>query len=117
MSYAEKSQLRRVLWQYIIDHSTVKPNGYIFVYFYCKDQEDFWRRVTARTLGFKRYDVEHKEQLMLKKANIYEKHVERERLETLWRERTEALVKGKINERVALWIYRKTRAYLFGKIK
>lgn len=50
------------IWQYIIDHSKVQPNGYLGIQFYVKDLDDFWRRVYARARGdFARYDKLEKE--------------------------------------------------------
>jgi len=50
------------VWQYIIDHKLIQPNGYIKITLFVRDKNDFFRRVSARENGeFKRYDVEKTE--------------------------------------------------------
>ena len=47
---------REALWQYFIDHSQIQKNGYYGIQFYIKNEDDFWKRYTARyNLEFSRY--------------------------------------------------------------
>lgn len=99
------------IWQYIIDHSKVQPNGFLGVMFYVRDVDDFWKRVNARYTGqFKRYerlDKEHRQQnTALFVATSISKRAERI---------TAEIQSGKqYHKRVLLWVYRKCREYLYG---
>lgn len=98
------------LYQYFIDHSKIQKNGYLGIQFYIKDMDDFWRRVFARFNGdFKRYDKlekSHKQEMngwymMKKEADRHRKICEE--------------IKAERNKKrkLILWLYRKTRDYLF----
>lgn len=71
MSYGDKVELKQAIWQYMLDHSRIQPNGYYGILIYCKDKDDFWRRIKARQEGFKRYDEKDKEAAVLWKLKIY----------------------------------------------
>jgi hypothetical protein len=69
---------RRAIWQYCIDHSQIQPNGYHGVMFYCRDEEDFWERITARWTGdFIRDNIELKEMFALRKKKKWDKHMQK----------------------------------------
>lgn len=98
------------LYQYFVDHSRVQKNGYLGVQFYIRDMDDFWRRLFARFNGdFKRYDKlekSHKQEMtgwyiMKKKADRHHKIV------------SEIEAGKNKRKKLALWLYRKMRNYLF----
>ena len=64
----KRHELKKAVWQYLIDHTTIQKNGYMGVQLYYKDNNDLWKRIHAREQGkFKRYDVIKKEILASRK--------------------------------------------------
>ena len=62
MSYTEKLKFKQALYQFLIDHSRLQPDGYFRVLFYFKTAEELNKRIDARASGkFKRYNIEEKE--------------------------------------------------------
>lgn len=112
MDYSEKSDLKRSIWQYCIDHSKIQPNGYLGIMFYCKDQEDFWRRVRARQAGFQRYDIEDKEAGQIQIAELYSNYRWHQNHDKLRSERIEVIKNGNLMQKTAWYIYRKIKKYL-----
>ena len=98
------------LWQYFIDHSTIQKNGYYLILFYIRDENDFYKRLYARFTGnYQRYDK-------LEKQNENNKQY-------VFLQKKNADRKGRIvkeiddghnyYKKLILFIYRKTRGYLF----
>ena len=50
----EEKITKRIVWQYLLDHSRVTANGYIHIVMYMKDKDDFYKRVMSRMHGYKR---------------------------------------------------------------
>lgn len=102
---------REAIWQYLIDHSRVKENGYYSVYLTFKDRSDFWRRIDARRRGFHRYDIEKKEYLMAT--------LEIKKMRKLSQRNSEISARidksGTLRQKFLLWCYRVSRRTLFGK--
>lgn len=47
------------LWQYMVDHKRIQPNGYAGIQLYVRNRKDFFERIQARIDGdFERYKVE-----------------------------------------------------------
>ena len=100
---------RDALWQYIIDHSMIQPNGYHGIQFYIRNEDDFWERVNSRyTLEYFRYNK-------LEKQNEAERQAERF-AEKLGRNTTKKIQKidegNKLFDKIVLYIYRKSRDYI-----
>ena len=53
--YQEKVT-KRIVWQYLLDHSRVTANGYLHIVLYMKDKPDFYKRVMSRMSGYSRKD-------------------------------------------------------------
>lgn len=71
----KQKQFKDAMWQYVIDHSKIQPNGYLGIQFYCKNRKDFFDRVKAREEGFFRYEAltkEYKVQSLQDKLRKYE---------------------------------------------
>lgn len=101
------------LWQYLIDHSKVQPNGYFGIMFYVKDVDDFWRRVYARYTGdFKRYDKLEKQHTQ----NQIAFNIMRSRAHRMSKRVDEIRNTGSLTEKLALKIYQRLRDFLFKKI-
>lgn len=47
---------KKIVWQYLIDHSRVTANGYLHIVLYMKDELDFYKRVMSRLSGYSRKD-------------------------------------------------------------
>ena len=47
---------KRIVWQYLLDHSRVTANGYLHIVLYMKDERDFYKRVMSRLSGYSRKD-------------------------------------------------------------
>lgn len=118
MSYSEKQDYKRYVWQFMLDHSNGKQNGKLKVVFYVKDKEEFERRVKYRLQGFERYSEEEKNieaQKKLDEFYLYKKAYENfRRIE----ERKCGIIgqidnNGKFIKRLLLYIYRKLDNYLF----
>ena len=45
---------KRIVWQYLLDHSRVTANGYLHIVLYMKDKTDFYKRVQSRISGYGR---------------------------------------------------------------
>lgn len=108
MSFTEDQ--REAIWQYVIDHSQIQPNGYHGIQFYIRNQDDFWERVHARYTGqFSRYDKLEKQNLAdiatLRYAEKIGRNVEKKIKEI---EASRNLL-----NKLFLFLYRKTRNYLF----
>lgn len=79
----KKSSWVVAIWQFLIDHSTVEPDGNLRVFFRVKDIEQFKYRVMARKNGsFKRTNaqrIEAQQQLKItdKIAGDYYKSLEK----------------------------------------
>lgn len=113
MKYAEKSELKKAIWQYCIDHSRIQPNGYLGIMFYCKDQEDFWKRVKARQMGFKRYNAEEKEIGQARIVELFRDYRYHQNRNRIINKRVEEIRKGNLAEKIAWYVYKKTKKYLF----
>jgi len=105
--------VRKALWQYFIDHSKIQRNGYMGILFYIQDEDDFWRRVEYRYTGdFVRYDAAEIEAEAERKS--YEIIMFRE-MARRNSDICKAIDSGEnVWKRVILWLYRKSRKYLFG---
>lgn len=56
--YFESTSLKKAVWQYLIDHAKPANRGDYRIYFFIKDEEEFWIRVNARKNGhFKRNNL------------------------------------------------------------
>lgn len=56
--YEREKHWRDSLWQYMIDHHHMQPNGYYSFLIYSKGRQDFFRRLEARESDeFARYEV------------------------------------------------------------
>jgi len=90
------------LWQYLVDHYRIEPNGNLRVMFYVRDKADFFRRVQARVDGqFMRYEVEKVEKDLSTVGEVYRQ------LQNLQRKQKEALNSEKFFIRVIAVLYRK----------
>lgn len=110
------------LWQYLIDHSMVQPNGYLGIQIYVKDIDDFWRRVCARANGdFKRYNVQDRKiQQSVKEASFGRLSVVSEELHRLnmayerrSTTRNHIRKEGTWFQKAKLWIHQKIDYELF----
>ncbi len=114
MSYAEKSELKNAIWQYMIDHSQIQDNGYYGVQLYFKDRDDFFKRITARGMGFKRYEEEQKEFISLKKQNIYQTYLVSRKKSERMDKRIKEIQNGRnILDKFLWFVQRKCKRYLF----
>ena len=115
----DNEDYRKFVWQYLIDHSNIESNGNLRILFYVKSRQDFEKRLEQRVLkDFQRYDVEitqrdadlAKEQFTKYEAYYFANKKKRD---------TGAGILGQIDKdgkavkRIVLWIYRKTKDYLF----
>lgn len=108
MSFTEEQ--RDAIWQYVIDHSMIQPNGYHGIQFYIRNEDDLWERLHARYTGaFERY-------------NKLEKQNQADRQSLSFAEKLGRIVEKKIRKiddgfnpikKSALFLYRITRNYLF----
>lgn len=102
------------LWQYMLDHSRIQPNGYHGIQLYFKDKSDFWRRVQARYDGFKRYDIEEKEKVAAKKQVEWDTFWVMKRIAERNGKTAKRIDKqGSLKEKATLWLYRKTKKKIF----
>ncbi len=107
-SFTQKQE--DALWQYFIDHSQIQSNGFYGIMFYIRDIDDFWKRLFARYNGdYARYDKlekQHRNEMLF--VHITHKKADRN-----------GKISSKIDEgnnlykKMILWIYRKSRDYLF----
>lgn len=107
-------KVREAIWQYLIDHSQIQSNGYYGIQLYFLGQADFWRRVQSRMDGFSRYKIKDKERRAESKQfdfltfKFYEKNAKRNG------EIANRIDKsGTLKEKLMIWLYRKTKKYLF----
>lgn len=122
MSYGEKQEYKRMVWQYLCDHSLVQKDGYRRILFYIKDREDFDRRVQYRLRGFKRNEDEY---LIEVQNKIIEKVKAMERAKwysDMLNKKKDEIVKEieaswKLHKKIILWLHRKTKNYLFSHIQ
>lgn len=63
----EERVTKRLVWQYLLDHSRVTTNGYFHIVLYMKDKLDFDKRVESRFYGYKRKE-DKEEQLKIRIA-------------------------------------------------
>ena len=112
----DNENFKKIIWQYIIDHSQIQSNGYYGVQLYFRDKEDFWKRVEDRKNGFKRYTEEQKELISLRKQKIYRKyHQLRDSKEQYELQLEKIKHHGTFIEKMLLKIYFKINKYLFKK--
>lgn len=50
----EEKQIFEAVWQYLLDHSDLTPEGTLFVKFHCKDKDGFMASVVSRMKGVTR---------------------------------------------------------------
>lgn len=117
MGYGEKQELKRAVWQFLIDHSTTMADGAFRITFYVKNYDHLWKRVKARQTGaFKRYDLEEKEAVALSREKIYQAHWVAQKINAQRSKRLQEAKNGHLVDRLIAWLYGRTRDYLFGKI-
>ena len=96
----------------MIDHSVIQPNGYYGIQLYFRNREDFWKRIRARTMGFKRYNEEDKNITILRKKHIIRKF---NRFVNIKRKFERVRFKGTFLQRFLLRVYFKIENYLMRK--
>lgn len=97
------------LWQYLVDHTNVEPNGYYRILFHVRDVDDFWRRVYARYTGdFKRYDKLEK-QYQNEKLGI---HIFKKMADRMNKNVTAIAKRGTLFDKLILKLYRFSRKYI-----
>ena len=50
----EEKITKKIVWQYLLDHTRVTANGYLHIVLYMKDANDFYKRVKSRIRGYSR---------------------------------------------------------------
>lgn len=93
--YETMKKERDAVWQYLVDHTAVQPNGYMGVQLYYRNRKDFERRLQARKDGdFSRYDIEKKERVATTKqnANIALSKIRSRHGDALYRRRLKGLI-------------------------
>lgn len=99
------------LWQYFIDHSIIRSNGYYGIQFYIRDIDDFWKRLYARYTGqFSRYDKLEKQH----KNEMLAVHMFKKRADIMSRKVLKIGHSKDLKAKVILWLYRKSRDFVFG---
>lgn len=100
---------RDALWQYIIDHSMIQPNGYHGIQFYIRNEDDFWERVNSRyTLEFSRYNKLEKQNQVDRQALQFAEKMGRNTTKKI-----KDINDGKnVFKKLVLLIYRKSRDYI-----
>lgn len=117
MVYAEKLKFKQALYQFLIDHSRLQPDGYFRVLFYFKTPDELYKRIEARALGqFKRYDIEQKERSSEAVAKDFARLKWHDRRNEFMNQRIKEIESGNFWDRLLLFFYRKIRNKLFGKI-
>lgn len=98
------------IWQYFLDHSKIERSGYWNIQFYARNVDDFWKRLFARYTGdFQRYDKLNKEHTQAIQSYHYMQ----------WQAKRHHEIVGEIGlgnnylKKLALFIYRRLRNYLF----
>ena len=101
------------IWQYFMDHANVENNGYFRVMFHVKNTDDFFRRLYARYNGdFKRYNIFEKEYEADKKA--FARYIKRS---SNFGQFERQIKDGwNIKNKIILYLYTKTKHYLFSRI-
>ena len=108
MSFTEEQ--REAIWQYVIDHSQIQPNGYHGIQFYIRNQDDLWERLHARYTGqFNRYDKLEKQNQSDRQALVYANKMGYKNDKIA----KEIKASGNLYKKLILFIYRKSRDYLF----
>lgn len=117
MTYVEETispNVNHAIWQYLIDHSKIQSNGYLGVLLYFRDKADFWRRVQSRYDGYSRKDIEKIEEKACKQHIIWTTYKYYKKMSKKnYTIATRIDKDGSLKEKVCLWLYRKTRNYLF----
>ena len=119
MNYGDKNKLKKAVWQFLIDHSKIQPNGYLGFLFYVRDEKDLWRRIKYRQLtGFQRYDPElkKKNQVSTKKVHDYYRWHKR-RAEVINERTQEILGHGSLLEKLKWRLYKRLKKSLFKSIE
>jgi hypothetical protein len=110
------TEQENAIWQYLIDHSNIQPNGDWSIQFYVHDIDDFWKRVCSGANGTcRRYEQKDKKTKQLnREALMQELHMFRAvaRKHTVIVDRI--TLQGSWKERLALRLHRLCRDYLFG---
>lgn len=70
--YEREKHLRDSLWQYMIDHHRMQPNGYYSFLIYAKGRQDFFRRLESRESDeFARYEVRKVSKRFKRARDVY----------------------------------------------
>lgn len=119
MKYGEKVDLKKAVWQYLLDHSKVQPNGYLGFLFYVKDEKDLWRRIKYRqTTGFQRYSPDEKimRQISARKVWAYYRW-NQERAKRFDKRTQEILDNGSLIEKLKWKLYKNLKKSLYENTK
>lgn len=107
--------LKHAVWQYLLDHSRLTPEGLFRITFFTKNQQQFWGHVKAREYGkYKRDNLQTLYQRQAQQTAFFLKH-ERKR-EEFSRHCSAIDASGSWLEKLALFLYRRTRDYLTSRI-
>lgn len=105
-----EEKLKKGIWQYLIDHSSVNESGNHVVHFYIKDKAEFWWRVKARIDGdYHRIKVAEAEDLAdWLRANAKRRGFA-DRIDVV---EFEIRRRGSCKDKIVLYCYKKLRDYL-----
>ncbi len=119
MKYGEKMALKRAVWQYLLDHSKVQPNGYLGFLFYVRDEKDLWRRIKYRQItGFQRYSPDEKIMRQESARKVWDYYRWNKRRAELFHTRTlEILDTGSTIEKLKWKLYKRLKKSLFKSIE
>lgn len=106
-SFTQKQE--DAIWQYLLDHAKVQPNGYLGIMLYVKNVNDFWKRVFARYTGeYHRYeekDIKNKQARA--KSQFYRLH--QEKIDSVFFQIDR---QGSLKQKFLKYIYQKIEYYL-----
>lgn len=108
-----EKELKRGIWQYLMDHSKPNHAGHHYIQFTIKDKTNFWGRVQARVDGkYSVIKVEREEELALHLQSRAKENGFADRLDVIEFEIRES---GKWWDRLLLSVYKRVRAYLYNR--
>ena len=97
-----------------MDHSKVTSTGSVRIFFITKSQNQFWGHVNAHLYGkYKRNDLSEITQKQYRQILAVNKVLQRNNYIAEVSNRVEEV--GPLRRKIALWLYRKARDYLFSR--
>ena len=107
-----EERFKKGLWQFMIDHAKILPNGNYQIHIGTKSASDLWRRVEARIDGnYKTYELEERNNQ--KELNEYYKRINGEKRFT---EKCKKIRKSNNPiPKIILYVYNKCGDYIYKK--